>query len=119
MTMENRAAQFAPFAALTTHGSAIAETARLTTPKRILSDDEQQTLSRRLSFILDRLDEKPDLRVMHFIRDSLKSGGLYAIHTGIIRKFDEYERHLIFTDGTVIRLDDILSIDGEIFDGLE
>lgn len=52
MSLENRAAQFAPFAVLTGHDAAIAETARLTTEKIELSVDEAMLLNRRLEYIL-------------------------------------------------------------------
>ena len=46
MSMENRAAQFAPFAALTGHDEALAETARLTTPKQVLQENSPASLNR-------------------------------------------------------------------------
>lgn len=53
MSMENRAAQFAPFAALTGHNEALEETARLTTPKKLLSNDEMASLTRKLTRVIE------------------------------------------------------------------
>lgn len=75
MPMINRAAQFAPFAALTGHDKAIAETARQTTPRQILSSDEQEILSRRLTYAIGHIGERSNLTFIYFIPDTLKDGG--------------------------------------------
>lgn len=69
MPMINRAAQFAPFAALTGHDEAIAETARQTAPRRILSSDEQEILSKRLAYAIDHIGERPNFTFTYFIPD--------------------------------------------------
>jgi len=56
--------------------------------------------------------------VTYFKPDSKKNGGEYVTHTGVIKRVDEYERKLIFTDKTVILIDDIYEIDSEIYDGI-
>ena len=66
MPMINRAAQFAPFAALTGHDEAIAETARQTAPRRILSSDEQEILSKRLAYAIDHIGERPNLTFIFY-----------------------------------------------------
>ena len=71
MTMENRAAQFAPFAALTGHGAAIAETARLTDSMTELSADEQIRLSRILNYAYEKHLE---INLTYFIPDARKAG---------------------------------------------
>mgnify|MGYP005974831691 CR=1 FL=1 len=119
MTMANRAAQFAPFAALTGHEEAIIETARQTSSRKILSPSEEMELSRRISFALDRIAEHPELTFYYFIPDSLKDGGVYVELTGCIKKFDDYNRKLILTDGSILELDNIQSIQGKLFDQLE
>lgn len=118
MSLENRAAQFAPFAALTRHDAAINETARLTSDKIELSFDEQRVLSERLNIVLEKLAGQPPLTFMVFKPDALKSGGRYVSVSGIIKKYDEYEKTIILTDNTVFKIDDILTIDGDIFNSL-
>lgn len=71
MSMENRAAQFAPFAALTGHDAAIAETARLTSEKPELSAEELDKLSRRLVYAIEK---DATIRITFFQPDSLKQG---------------------------------------------
>lgn len=116
MTLYNRASQFAPFAALTGHDDAIAETARLTLGKVELSLDEQTKLSRRLKHMLEHSAE---VSVTYFISDSRKKGGAYVNHIGLIKRIDEYDNTLVFTDGKVIPLDDIYNIDSEILNDIE
>ena len=84
MPMINRAAQFAPFAALTGHDEAIAETAQQTTPRQILSSDEQEILSRRLAYAIGHIGERSNLTFIYFIPDTLKDGGRYVTITVLI-----------------------------------
>lgn len=114
MPMMNRAAQFAPFAALTGHDAAIIETARLTSEKIELSADEAAALSKRLEYVLS-FEESPEITITYFVKDKLKAGGSYQQITGIIRKLEEYDSTIILTNGKSIRLTDILSINGDIF----
>jgi len=119
MSMTARAAQFSPFAALTGHDAAIKETARLTDKKLTLSEDEQRELNERLQILTEQSCEKPLISVSYFIPDENKSGGRYEIYSGNIRKVDDGEFCIIFTDGTKIAISDIYSIEGEIFEFLE
>lgn len=118
MSPENRAAQFAPFSALTGHDAAINETARLTTEKIELSPDEQRVLSERMKVALARLEEQSLLTFTAFQADALKSGGSYVSVNGIIKKYDEYEKSVILTNNKIVRIADIISIDGEIFNDM-
>lgn len=116
MSMLNRAAQFAPFAALTGHGAAINETARLTFARLELSSEMQQQLSARLNFALDNKVRKSELIFTVFIPDKLKSGGKYIQVKGIIKKYDEYNRIVILTSNRRLSIDNIVSIEGDIFE---
>lgn len=116
MTLENRAAQFAPFAALTGHGAAIAETARLTDKMSELSSEEQTRLSRR---IIIAYELHIDINIIYFLPDRLKSGGVYEKIHGKIKKIDEAERIVILEDGKILSLDFISDIDSDIIDNLE
>ena len=55
MSMDERASQFAPFAALTGYGEAINETKRLTYDKIILSDEMIEVSNHKLSIINDNI----------------------------------------------------------------
>ena len=119
MPLINRAAQFAPFAALTGYDEAIAETARQTTPKRILSSDEQKRLSKSLAYVIDHISEHPNLTFTYFIPDTLKDGGRYVIITGVIRRYDKLERTVILETNEILLIDNILSISGEMIEKLQ
>lgn len=99
MPMINRAAQFAPFAALTGHDEAIAETARQTAPKRILSSDEQEILSKRLAYAISHIGKRSNLTFTYFIPDTQKEGGRYVSTTGILRAYDDLKRELYWRMG--------------------
>ena len=116
MPMINRAAQFAPFAALTGHDEAITETARQTTPKRILSSDEQEILSKRLAYAIGHVGERPNLTFTYFILDTQKEGGRYVSTSGILRAYDDLEKKIALEDGTVILIETIISISGDMLD---
>ena len=115
MPLEDRAAQFAPFAALTGHEAAIKETARLTDEKEILSDEIISILNDKLNVIAKNLGTEQTVQITYFVPDEKKSGGAYVTHSGIVRKLDLYEHILIMTDGTVIPIGQISKIEGELF----
>lgn len=110
MSMENRAAQFAPFAALTGHDEALAETARLTTPKKLLSDDEMASLTRKLARVIEQIPGQEEYTFMYFVPDIQKEGGKYVSITGTVKKYDEVARTLTLSEETVLLIDNILSI---------
>ena len=107
MLLAARAAQFAPFAALTGHGAAIEETARITDEMIELSTDEQQRLSRRIAHAFEH---NLPVRLTVFRPDSRKSGGSYAEERGTIRKIEPTEGLLTFTDGRTIPLRFIVAL---------
>lgn len=119
MPLENRAAQFAPFAALTGYDDAVAETARLTDKKAELSEDLRQELDRKLSEITAMLDsgKKVTISAEYFEEDSLKEGGKYVTKQGMIKRVDMYRRQILFNDKSSIAIDDIASINvADFFD---
>ena len=128
MAMAARAAQFAPFAALSGHDAAIAETARITLSRPELSDEQIQELSRQLAYA-QSLHGRPELSITFFRHDSRKSGGGYVtVHGSIKRVEADGRRHdrgegcrgvLILTDGSRIPLDAVTEISGKVFDRLE
>lgn len=116
MSMENRAAQFAPFAALTGHDDAISETSRLTSSRIELSEDEQVGLTKRLEHAIKL---QSSVNITYFHPDTLKEGGEYVTVSGIIKKVDEYESCIILSDKRKIRLADILSLEGNIYNNFD
>ncbi len=86
MTKENRATQFAPFAALTGFGDAVTEMARLTDEKTELSEEQIAELNYKLNFLNDHIKEKPLVAITHFVPDERKSGGKYVTTIGVIKQ---------------------------------
>ena len=119
MPMSDRAAQFAPFAALTGYDSAIKETGRLTDEKIELDEEALTALNMRYQLLMDALDEAPEIEITYFKPDERKAGGKYVSATGTVKKVDDFERRITMQDGTKIPMDDVLSIDGELFSSLE
>ena len=119
MPMSDRAAQFAPFAALTGYNAAIKETGRLTDEKIELDEEALTALDMKYQFLMDALDDAPEVTITYFQPDERKAGGKYVSAVGVVRKVDDFERRITMQDGAKIPMDDILSIDGELFSSLE
>ena len=119
MPLINRAASFSPFAALTGYDEAVKETARLTDARIELDEEQKIALSDKLQMAMEKADQEPIITVTYFLPDQKKAGGAYIDYTGTIKRIDEYERKIIFIDKTVIPIDDIYAIEGEIYKCLE
>ena len=113
MSLHDRAAQFAPFAALTGFDAQIEEAARLTNMKLELDEETEMLLNSRLAIILENISSHPEITVTYFVPDETKSGGEYRKFTGEVRSVDSDKQVLVFTDGKKIKLDDIYFITGE------
>ena len=111
MSAIDRAAQFSPFAALTGYDAAIKETARLTDKRVELDESMKDALSNNLQMIADRLKEHPEIAITYFQPDAKKNGGAYVIVINTVKKIDVYKRIVVMTDGIVITVDEIISID--------
>ena len=115
MPVSERAAIFSPFAALSGHGAAIAETARLTDRRVELDEDTRAELDRRQAVLLKHIAEQPEVTVTWFQPDERKDGGAYLTATGRLKKLDAIQRVLVLTDGTKIPLDDVAEIESNWF----
>ena len=110
MSMHDRAAQFAPFAALTGYEAEVGETARLTAERRELDAQEAEELNRQLAAIISHLSDRPEVTIEYFVPDERKSGGAYVTVTGRVRHVSLPERVLVMEDGNAIPMDDIASL---------
>lgn len=110
----NRAAQFAPFAALVGYEEAIKEKERTVDKKIILTNDEKEKISNILSYINLNIKNEIKVSITYFIKDKVKDGGSYSIKEGIIRRIDEVNKEVIFKDKTKIKINDIYEINGEL-----
>ena len=119
MSRLDRAAQFSPFAALTGYEAAVKETARLTDRRIELDESEKGAIDQRLTLVQERLPVPTEVTITYFVPDKKKTGGAYVSVSGIVKTIDNLERMVILRDGTSIPIDDILHINGKLFDGIE
>lgn len=119
MSMIDRAAQFSPFAALTGYDAAVKETARLTEQKIELDEYEKAALDQRILLLQEHLKELPEVTITHFVPDEHKDGGKYVSITEAVKKIDTYEKQIVLVDKSKIPIENILSIEGELFRILE
>lgn len=119
MAVSDRAAQFSPFAALTGHNAAIKETARLTEKRVEIDETMKVVLSDKLRIVLECMYEYPQIAITYFKPDKRKNGGAYVTITGTVKRIDEYKRVVIMTGETEIPINEISSIEGQIFENVE
>ena len=110
MAMSDRAAQFAPFAALTGYESAIKETGRLTDERIELDEEALTALDRKYQLLMDTLDDAPEVTIIYFQPDERKAGGQYVSATGTVKKVDTFGRRILLQDGTRIPLDSVYDL---------
>lgn len=118
MSSESRAAQFAPFSALTGYEDAIAEEGRQTLGQLNMSTDYLIELSQRLTYLLS-FDDKPTVEITFFVPDGRKNGGGYVKVSGRVKRVEPAENLLILEGGRGIYLDMIAAIEGDIFADIE
>lgn len=111
MSRLGRAAQFAPFAALTGYGAAIKEKARLTDERSELGEYELMELNAGIHMLMERIDEYPQVEITYFKPDEHKDGGAYLTVKSRAKRLNEYDRFILLEDGTEIPFDDIYKIE--------
>ena len=117
MSLNDRAAQFAPFAALTGYEESIHEVARLTNKKQNLSQEAKSIINAKLQFIItNNLQE--EVLFTYFIPDSKKQGGKYVDIKKVVKRIDEVNREVFFVDRTSIHIDMILEIRSSTIDSI-
>lgn len=111
MSLLERAAQFSPFAALSGYEDAIDETARQTKAFMELDEDEKERLDETLQQIRLQIDKHPAVKLTYFEPDERKEGGAYLTMEGNVRKLDEYEKTLVFEDGSRVLLKRLVKLE--------
>lgn len=117
-TMTERAARFAPFAAITGYEEMVLEEARVTEERAELDENALTVLNEKLNIIQDSLGEKPEVRITYFLPDAKKAGGSYVTAKATVKRIDEYNRTLIMADGKTIPIDDVFDLESPMFDQL-
>ena len=110
MSLHDRAAQFSPFAALTGHSAAIAETGRLTDSRITLDESEMARVDAALQRLRELLPQEPVASITYFVPDERKAGGSYQTITGTARRIDTVNGVLLLTDQRAIPIPDILDV---------
>ena len=109
MSEMNRAAQFAPFAALTGYDDEIVEAGRLTDRQSSLDENKKDILDHKLQLAME--DRNRSISIKYFVPDEKKSGGSYTHLTGTIKKVDAFNKCIVMNEGDVVSLDRIVDID--------
>lgn len=115
MPIQDRAAQFMPFMALTGYKDAVSETERLTEEWMELDENERETLDRKLCFLIEHREEHPEVTVTYFQPDERKDGGAYRTISGKLRKLDADRRSVLLDNGACILLESIVQMEVEGF----
>ena len=109
MSRLDRAAQFAPYSALSGYEDAVDETARRTDSKIELDDSEKEIINQRLILAAD--DDERVIKISYFVPDRRKKGGAYVTVLGSIGRTDEIKREITLTNGCVIPIDEIIEVE--------
>ena len=109
MSLYERSAQFAPFAALTGHDAAIKETGRMTTKRKELDEEEKEILDRKFEIIKEQIKNNIEIKITYFVPDLRKSGGKYEEISGKIKKIDDYKQQIII-DSYEIPISEVVDI---------
>lgn len=108
MSMSDRTAQFAPFAALTGHKEAVIEQGRITQEKRIISNEEKLEINEKITELMHL---KSKCRIIYFEKDKTKSGGQYMESVLSFKRLDELNKTLFFKENIQIQIEDIVDIE--------
>lgn len=106
MSIYNRSAIFAPFAALTGYKEVINETSRVVDNKVVLDEDAKNIINNKLI----NLNDNEEVIIEYFIKDKVKNGGKYIIKKGIIKKIDYIKKQIIMMDKTIILIENIIDV---------
>lgn len=110
LSMEQKAAQYSPFAALTGYGDVLDETERLTEERKELDEDRRAELDRMILQLVQNRSGAVQAAFTYFIPDPLKAGGKYVTVSGSIRRIDQQHGKIILQDGTQIPVNEIIDI---------
>ena len=113
MSIENRSAQFAPFAALTGYEDMIEEDARYVDEKLEINEDLKDILDVKIIKLREFINSKPKVRVVYFEKDLKKDGGKYKTIYEKLIKIDDYNNKLVFENHLELNISDLIEIDSE------
>ena len=111
MSLHDRAAQFSPFAALTGHSAAIAETGRLTASRITLDESEIARVDAALQRLRELLPQAPTVSITYFVPDERKAGGSYQTITGEVKRIDTVSGTIQLTNRQCISIADTFNVE--------
>ena len=111
MSMQQRAAQFMPFAALSGFDDAVKETFRITDQRVELDEDELALLNDKLQYLYVTKSSHPQVSITYFVNDIAKEGGSYETITGTVKNIDSVFYAVVMDDGMIIPIKDIFAIE--------
>lgn len=111
VSMESRACQFAPFAALTGYGDEIREKARIVDSRIDISDDLKEKINSKLLILSSMINDNPLVTIIYFVPDRKKNGGKYETISNRVKSIDLYKYEIVFVDKVRILINDIIDID--------
>lgn len=115
MSLYQRSAQFAPFAALTGYEGQVKETARLTDRRIELDEEIKLILDLKIQVIKEMLSDNPEVEITYFIPDTRKDGGRYETIINNVKKIDNYNENIIMQNNLKIEIKEIININSNIF----
>lgn len=115
MSLYQRSAQFATFAALTGYEGQVKETARLTDRRIELDEEMKLILDLKIQVIKEMLSDNPEVEITYFIPDTRKDGGKYETIINNVKKIDSYNEHIIMQNNLKIEIKEIININSNIF----
>ena len=110
MSREARAAQFAPFAALTGYGDAVEETARIVGKKIDVDEEMKVIINDKLNIINSHITDKPEVNFTYYVPDKKKDGGSYISITGNVRQIDVVNGVIILSNKKKINISDLIGV---------
>ena len=116
MSLHNRAAQFAPFAALTGYGEVIDEASRDAQTRGLPGADEISELNERLLILEAAQDTRPEVTIKYFASHSGRRGGEYREEKVKVRRVIAGDNLIELTDGRALRFSAIVELSGELFE---
>ena len=111
MSMQQRAAQFMPFAALSGFDDAVKETFRITDQRVELDEDELALLNDKLQYLYVTKSSHPQVSITYFVNDIAKEGGSYETITGTVKNIDSVFYAVVMDNGMLIPIKDIFAIE--------
>lgn len=114
MSISNRAFEFAPFRALTGYTESIEEESRITSNKRILTEEQNYIINEKINIIKNYIN-KEKFNIIYFVKDKIKDGGVYKSITDYVIKVDEVKNLIMLKNNIKINFNDIIDINSNIF----